>query len=112
MKRYMVVYHAPAAVMEQMARLTPEQARAGMNAWQQWAGRCGPALVDLGTPLANGRSVTPGGVTASKREVCGYSMLQAASLDDAVRLVKDHPHFQMPGQCTIEVHEALPLPGS
>ena len=32
-------------------------------------------------------------------------------MDDALALTKDHPHLSMPGGCTIEIHEALPVPG-
>jgi hypothetical protein len=36
--------------------------------------------------------------------------MQAASLKDLGRLLEGHPHFMMPGN-TIEVLEALPIPG-
>lgn len=112
MSRFLVVYHAPTAVMDQMASMSPEQQKAGMDAWMTWAKSCGDALVDLGMPLANGKSVTPAGTVGSDKEVCGFSVMQADSMDNVIGLLKTHPHFMMPGQCSIEVHEAMPLPGA
>jgi hypothetical protein len=111
MKKYVVVYHAPEDVMAQMAMATPEQAKAGMEAWMAWAKRCGAALVDLGAPLAHGKSLTSSGATRSTKQVCGYSVMQADSMDTVIGLLKTHPHFMTPGQCSIEVHEAQALPG-
>jgi hypothetical protein len=111
MKKFLIVYHASASAAEQMAKATPAQAKAGMDMWMSWAKACGPALVDLGTPLAHGKSLTPKGTAASTKEVCGYSVMQADSMETVLGMLKKHPHFGTPGQCSIEVHEALALPG-
>jgi hypothetical protein len=39
-------------------------------------------------------------------------VVQAESLDAAVEAVKDHPHLMNPGSPTIQVYEALDLPGA
>jgi hypothetical protein len=111
MTKFLVVYHAEAEAMAQMATMTPDQAKAGMDAWMSWAESCGSALVDMGMPLANGMSLAPDAVTPSAKQVCGYSIMEAESMDAVQDMLKTHPHFNMPGQCSIEVHEALPLPG-
>lgn len=111
MKKFIVVYHAPLSALAQMQEATPEQSKAGMDAWMTWAKECGSALVDSGAPLGNGKSLSPSATAESSKEVCGYSVMQAESMDAATKLPKKHPHFMMSGQCTIEVHEALPLPG-
>jgi hypothetical protein len=111
MARYVFVYHAPV----QPADATPpdpEQVDAVMGAWNAWAGKVGDRMVDFGTPLANGVRITPDGTTPSSREVAGYSIIEADSLDAAVDLAKVHPHLSMPGGCEIEVHEAQPIPGT
>ncbi len=82
-----------------------------IGAWMAWAAKVGDGMVDFGTPLANGVSVTPDGTSPSTREVAGYSIIDAADMDTALALAKDHPHLNMPGGCTVEVHEALPVPG-
>ena len=113
MKKYIVIYHAPIDALEQMRDNTPEQAKDGMAAWMQWAQNCGSHLVDLGNPLGMGQKLNvDGGSSDSERQVCGYSVLQAESMDHAKELLQGHPHLSgWEARCEIEVHEALPLPG-
>jgi len=61
MKKYMVIYHAPASWQEAMPDATPEDMQKGMEAWMAWAKKCGDGLVDMGTPLAGGLKVTTSG---------------------------------------------------
>lgn len=110
MTKYMFIYHAPMAP----ADATPpsqEEMQAIMGQWNAWGDKVGDGLLDFGAPMAHGVRVTPDGTAPSTHEVAGYSMLEADSLDDAVALAQDHPHLNMPGGCTIEVHEAQPVPG-
>lgn len=88
----------------------PEEGKAVMDAWMSWAQKNGPALVDLGTPLGNSRRISPDSTGASNGDIVGYSIMQAVSLDEVTAKLRDHPHLNMPGGCTIEVHEALSLP--
>ncbi len=81
-----------------MAGATPEQAQAGMDAWQAWAKKAGPAIVDLGAPLDGEGDVT------------GFSILQADSRQDLDGLLADHPHRHSPG-AAIDVLEFMALPG-
>ena len=112
MKKFIVTYHAPTELMEQMANTPPEEAKKGMEAWMEWASKCGDKLVDLGTPLMGGEKLKPGGNSIkSNRAVCGYSILQANSMDEAKSLLQGHPHLGWDGSCEIEVHESTPLPG-
>ena len=92
------------------ANSTPEQMAAGMAAWQAWHEKCGSAIVDLGAPLDHSTIVTSGGPTAGKTSITGYSFLQAASVEAAAALIKDHPHLRMPGS-SVEVLESVPMPG-
>ncbi|MGA9747224.1 MAG: YciI family protein [Nocardioides sp.] len=110
MTKYVFVYHAPAMPAD-APQPSPEEMQAVMSAWMEWAGKVGDDLVDFGTPLAGGVAVTPAGTAPSSREVAGYSILEAADMDAALALAQGHPHLNMPGGCTIEVHEALPVPG-
>ena len=110
MTKYLFIYHAPMTPAD-AAPPTPEQMEAVMGQWNAWAGKVGDRMVDFGTPLAGGVQVTPEGTSPSTREVAGYTLIEADSMDDALALAKDHPHLNMPGGCTIEVHEAQPVPG-
>lgn len=110
MKRFLVLYQSTRTAEEQMAGATPEQAKAGMDAWMAWAGKASGAIVDLGAPLGGGRRLEAGSKGDGRTQVRGYSILQAASIDEVTRVLDDHPHLMMPG-ASIEVLEAMPMPG-
>jgi hypothetical protein len=110
MKKYLVIYNSPTSAREQMSRATPEQAKAGMEAWMKWSQKAGKALVDLGAPVGNSAKVAAGKATDARSDIGGFSILQAESRDVVAALVAEHPHLMMPG-ASIEVHEFLPLPG-
>jgi len=110
MKKFIVIYHAPAEAMAQMAEATPEQIAEGMKPWMAWKDSVGNKLVDFGTPLMGGQRLLPDGTTEnSTKEVTGYSILQAESMDEAKSLLKSHPHLAWTGGCDIEVHESVPM---
>lgn len=98
--------------MKQMENKDPEAMKEGMEKWMIWAQQCGDQLVDLGTPLGGGQVVKPNDtLEGSVRKVCGYSILQAESMTDAIELLQGHPHLGWDASCEIEIHESLPLPG-
>ena len=104
MAKYLVLYRAKMSAVEQMSQGSPEQARAGMQAWMAWAQKAGDAVVDLGTPLG---VVDPGGDEGDP--IGGYSILQADSPDALAGVLDGHPHATWGG--TIETLEMLPMPG-
>lgn len=111
MNKYIVLYHAASGAMEKMAAASPEEMKKEMGNWMAWANRSGAGLIDMGAPLGGARTVTSANVSSSKSSVVGYSILQAENMDEAVALLKDHPHNMMDGSCSIEVHQVMPLPG-
>ncbi len=111
MKKFLVLYHSTVPASEQMKNVTPEQAKAGMDAWMSWAKQAGPAIVDLGSPVAAAAKLDGAQkVGASNAQVGGFSILQAESKDALTGLLRNHPHFMAPG-ASIEVFEFLPMPG-
>ena len=110
MKKFLVLYQSQISAAEQMAKATPEQAKAGMDAWMAWAQKAGSAIVDLGAPLGNGTSVLKSAVSNGTSQVSGFSVLQGESMKAITKLLEGHPHFMLPG-ASIEVLEALPMPG-
>ena len=112
MKKFIVLYHAPVEAMQATGNTSPEDQAKGMEEWMNWAQKCGSKLVDLGAPLANGHQLRPDGQGKnSDKNVVGYSILQAENLDEAKALLKGHPHLNWDAECSIEVHETMPLPG-
>ena len=112
MKKYIVLYHAPASFSKMMQSSSPEEMKEHMGAWMAWAEKCGSHLVDMGTPLGGGMKISPTGSEPSGKDVVGYSILQAESMESAIELLRDHPHLMADDSCAIEVHESLPVPGS
>jgi hypothetical protein len=114
-KKYLVLYQSEGAlsgvsVAEMFARSTPEQMKAGMALWQAWHQKSGSAVVDLGAPLDKSTTLAGGSAAPSKSAITGYTILQASSMEDAVSLMKEHPHFHGPGS-SIQIFEAVAMPG-
>ena len=112
MKKFLILYTAPTPAREQMQKSTPEEMKKGMEPWMAWKDKLGDKLVDMGMPLGNAMTVTKNDVMPGDAEVVGYSVLQADSIDEAVEMVKNHPHLQWMEGCTVEVHEMMPMPGA
>jgi hypothetical protein len=102
----MILYRAQASAREQMENATPEQRRAGAEAWRAWASRVDYAIADLGAPLAHTTHIGPG--AASTDGVAGYTILQAGSAEEVETILDGHPHMTMPG-ASVEVLEIIPI---
>ena len=111
MKKFLVLYRAPISSFEQMKKASPEQQKAGMDAWMAWAKKAGPAVVDLGAPLGKSLRVTKDKASPDTNDLGGFSILQAESKEALGETLKGHPHFMMV-EGFIDVVEIMPLPGS
>ena len=109
MKKFLVLYKAPTSAFEQMKKATPEQQKAGMDAWMSWSNKAKSHIVDMGSPLGKSMRVTPGGSSPTTNDLGGYSVMQAETAEALTAQLKGHPHFMMPDG-TIEVVELLPIP--
>jgi hypothetical protein len=102
MPAFLITYH-------DAAEMPPsEQAREQMmSAFAAWAASVGDKMVDPGSPLGPSRVVTAAGDTSGKAtgEVSGYTVINADSLDDAVKAVRGHPFLSRGG--TLQVAEAV-----
>ncbi|HKQ71934.1 MAG TPA: hypothetical protein VJT73_21465 [Polyangiaceae bacterium] len=111
MKKFLVLYRAPTASFEQMMKATPEQQKAGMDAWMAWGKKAASSIVDMGAPLGKSLRVTEGGSSPSTNDLGGYSILKAESKEALAETLKGHPHFMMPSGF-IDVMELMPIPGT
>ena len=111
MKKFLVLYKASQNGFEQMKNATPEQQKAGMDAWMSWGKKAQSAIVDMGAPLGKSMTVTKNGdASAASNDLGGYSILQAESKEALAATLKGHPHFMMPDG-SIEIVEVMPVPG-
>lgn len=112
MKKFLVLYKAPTSAFEQMKNATPEQQKAGMEAWMAWGKKAAGSIVDMGAPLGKSLRVTSGGgATPITNDLGGFSVLQGESKEALAETLKGHPHFMMPG-AFIEIVEWMPMPGT
>lgn len=112
MKKFLVLYKASTEAFQQMMKsATPEQQKAGMEAWMAWSKKAASSIVDMGAPLGKSLRVAKGGaVTPVANDLGGYSIMQAESKEALAASMKDHPHFMMPDS-SIEIVELMPMPG-
>ena len=111
MPRFLVLYNSAVPASEMMANASPEQAKAGMDAWMAWAEKWGTAITDMGSPVGSGQRVVGQTISAGTSPVTGYSIVEADSADAAATMFIDHPHFLTPAETSIDVLECLPIPG-
>lgn len=112
MKKFLVLYKASTEAFQQMMKnATPEQQKAGMDAWMKWSKQAASSIVDMGGPLGKSvRVAKGGGASPVVNDLGGYSIMQAESKEALAATMKDHPHFMMPDS-SIEIVELMPLPG-
>ena len=101
MKRYLLVVYGPSADTEQ-------DRAAGMALMAEWYRSLGSALVDPGAPFTAARTISDGSVGgAIGPNATGYNMVQAESLEAAVKLAALCPLLKHGRQVT--VFETLPM---
>ena len=87
MPKFLVTYHGSNMPHD------PESMAKARDAFMQWAGKTGPALVDPGAPIAAMRTVSNSGTNdgPADGQFNGWSVIEAADLNGAAKLVADHP---------------------
>ena len=109
MKDFLLVYRAD---YNSMPVPTQEEGAVMLKKWMDWIGGMatqgkltdrGNRLMGTGKVVKAGNVVTNGPYTEIKEFIGGYSIVKAASYDDAVALVKGFPIFAIGGN--VEVRE-------
>jgi len=87
MPRFLVTYHSSNMPHD------PESMAKARDAFVQWAGKTGSALVDPGAPVGATRTISSHGPKDGLDEgpVNGWSVIEAADLNAAAKLLADHP---------------------
>lgn len=104
MTKYLFAYHGGSQPA------TPQEGEKVTKAWMDWIGGLGTAMVDPGNPTGSNKTILPGGKVSSNgadHAVTGYSIVEATSLDDAIKMAKDCPQLMAKG--TVEVAEIMPI---
>lgn len=104
MAKYLFVYHG-GSHPETEAETTEV-----MNAWGEWFGSMGSAVVDGGNPVGKSSTVKSDGTVASDggaNPASGYSLVEASDLDDALAKAGACPVLTAGG--SVEVAEAIDM---
>ncbi|KQT24964.1 MAG: YciI family protein [Bradyrhizobium sp.] len=84
--------------------------REGMAAWHRWVEKHKDVIVEMGGPLGKTRRIDANGITEVSNALTGFTVVRAASQEEAARLFENHPHFAIfPGEA-IEIMPVLPVP--
>ena len=104
MAKYLFVYHGG------KESETEEELAKALDDWGNWFGSMGAAVIDGGNPVNALCTVNPDGSIASDsgpNPASGYSLIEAAGLDDAVAKARGCPILV--GGGSIEVAEAIDM---
>jgi len=95
MKQFLLLYKGPAT--------PPEASHEG---WPQWFQKLGEHFVDRGGPMSHGYSLHGDGSTDNRATpLNGYSIIQAAEKEEALRLLQDHPYLSFGNEYTVEMFD-------
>ena len=104
MAKYLITYSGGATP----DNTTQEQREALMQAWMDWFGGLGEAVVEMGSPTGASKVVAPGGVVSDGAPgITAYSVISADSLEAAAEACRQHPHLDAGG--TITIHEMFDI---
>lgn len=95
MKKFVAIYMAPAASVVELMKATPQEMKAEMDAWNGWYEKNKGAIVDEGAPLGKTKRLTASGLSDSRNDITGYSVVEGDSVEAVARIFKDHPHLKL-----------------
>ena len=103
MPRFLVTYHGSNMPHD------AESMTKARDAFMHWAGKTGPALVDPGAPIGATRTVSSHGPKDGFAEgpFNGWSVIDAADLNAAAKLLADHPFIGRGGVLQINEPAAI-----
>lgn len=106
MKKYMVMSYMSTEAMLTMKERTQDDRQDTMAAWMTWKENYSEHVIDMGAPLFGGVTVKADGkTTPSDKNVAGYMIIAAETLDQAITLLQKSPLFDYTDGCDIELHE-------
>lgn len=89
---------------------TPEEGEKVMKAWSDWIESTGKAMVNPGNPVGKSKTLHPGGSVTDDGgpdPLMGFSVVEAASIEDAAEIAKGCPQLDAGG--TIEIAELMDM---
>jgi hypothetical protein len=112
MEKFMLIFHGGG----HMNGMSPEQMQAHMGKWMAWIEKLSKSgKYVAGEPLVPGgklvsgtkRTVTDGPYTEGKEVVGGYFIVNAADMDEAVKMCDDYPGYESGG--SVQVRQVMKI---
>jgi len=112
MKEFLLIFRRDTVSLEK--QLSPENIQNMMKPWQDWIGSIaaqnklvstGNRLTPEGKVVKPGKMVTDGPYVETKEAIGGYTIIKAASFDEAAEISKGCPILQVGGN--VEVREIV-----
>ncbi len=114
MKKFLVLYLAPASVIDDWKKTDAATRKAAeekmQQEWKQWMAEHAGMFTDFGGGVGKTKCVNAQGTADSRNDIMLYAIAEAESHAAAAKTFEDHPHLQIP-QATIEIMELNPLHG-
>ena len=104
MAKFVFAYHGGGAPKN------PADVKKVMDAWGEWFGSLGAAVIDAGNPVGKSSTVKADGSLAEgggANPISGYSLIEASSLADAHKKAQGCPLLKNGG--TIEIAQAMDM---
>jgi len=110
MDKFMLIFHAAQAQETAFAEQSPQEIQAEIEKWNHWIGGIAAqgkmlgadALLPFGKTISQGgQLVTDGPYTEGKEIVGGYTIVRAASIEEAAELAQGCPILDGPGSLEI-----------
>ena len=104
MAKYLFVYHGGKKLSD------PQDIKKTMDAWAQWFGSMGAAVIDGGNPVGKSSTVRSDGSVVhdgGANPASGYSLIEAPTLEEALKKAKGCPLLPRGG--SVEVAQAMDM---
>ncbi len=113
MKKFLVLYLAPVAVLEDWMKKSPEERKIEEDKmkteWDTWMKEHVAAVKET-AGAGKTTQVTKNGVNDIKNDIMLFSIVEAESSEVVAKMFENHPHFGIP-QASIEIMPVNELSG-
>jgi hypothetical protein len=111
LKKFLVLYMAPAAVMAEWAKTDPATRKVAEEKmrgdWMRWMGEHAK-MISLTEAAGKTKLVSSGSVSETRNDIMLYSVVEAETHEAAAQAFANHPHLGIP-QSSIQVMEVRAL---
>jgi len=113
MSRFLVLYIAPAAVIDEWKKTPADKRQQAeekmMQDWRKWMADHAKLFADKGAGVGKTKRITAAGIADVRNDIMLYAIVEAESHDAAARAFEGHAHLGIP-QASIEVMQLNALP--